>query len=128
MSGTGSMSDITIQEYGDMANEFVDTMLKKRKGGLLWAYGTLPEGHVNRKALQAVARAIRSIETVTGTIVEYDISKDDAELLCSAMSDLWLILESNGYNMDNNGMGSVSNYCTVSGWILSKQRIVPEVT
>jgi len=67
------------------------------------------------RPLQAVARAIRSIETVTGTIVEYDISKDDAELLCSAMSDLWLILESNGYNMDNNGMGSVSNYCTVSG-------------
>lgn len=59
-----------------------------------------PEGHVNRKVLQAVAGAIRSIETVTGTIVEYDISKDDAELLCSAMSDLWSILESNGYTID----------------------------
>jgi len=59
-----------------------------------------PQGHVNRKVLQAVAGAIRSIETVTGTIVEYDISKDDAELLCSAMSDLWSILESNGYTID----------------------------
>jgi hypothetical protein len=57
-------------------------------------------GHINRKVLQAVAGAIRSIETVTGTIVEYDISKDDAELLCSAMSDLWSILESNGYTID----------------------------
>lgn len=59
-----------------------------------------PEGHINRKVLQAVAEAIRSIERVTGTIVEYDISKDDAELLCSAMSDLWSILESNGYTID----------------------------
>ena len=58
------------------------------------------EGHVNRKVLQAVAGAIRSIETVTGTIVEYDISKDDAELLCSAMSDLWSILDTNGYTID----------------------------
>ena len=57
-------------------------------------------GHINRKVLQAVAGAIRSIETVTGTIVEYDISKDDAELLCSVMSDLWSILESNGYTID----------------------------
>lgn len=59
-----------------------------------------PEGNINRKVLQAVAGAIRSIETVTGTIVEYDISKDDAELLCSAMTDLWSILESNGYTID----------------------------
>jgi hypothetical protein len=59
-----------------------------------------PDGCINRKVLQAVAVAIRSIETVTGTIVEYDISKDDAELLCSAMSDLWSILESNGYTID----------------------------
>lgn len=59
-----------------------------------------PEGHVNRKVLQAVAGAIRNLETVTGTIVDYDISKDDAELLCSAMSDLWTILYSNGYTID----------------------------
>jgi hypothetical protein len=59
-----------------------------------------PEGHINRKVLQAVAGAIRNLEAVTGTIIEYDISKDDAVLLCSAMSDLWSILESNGYTID----------------------------
>lgn len=59
-----------------------------------------PEGHISRKVLQAVTGAIRSLETVTGTIVDYDISKDDAELLCSAMSDLWTILYSNGYTID----------------------------
>ena len=55
-----------------------------------------PEGHINRKVLQAVAVAIRSLEKVT----DYDISKDDAELLCSSMSNLWSILESNGYTID----------------------------
>jgi hypothetical protein len=59
-----------------------------------------PQGHSSRKVLQAVAGAIRSLETVTGTIVEYDVSKDDAVLLCSAMSDLWSILETNGYTID----------------------------
>ena len=59
-----------------------------------------PEGHIDRKILQAVAGAIRSIETVTGTIEEYDIGEDDAELLCSAMRDLWSILETNGYTID----------------------------
>jgi len=59
-----------------------------------------PEGHIDRKILQAVAVAIRSIETVTGTIEELDIGKDDAELLGSAMGDLWSILESNGYTID----------------------------
>lgn len=59
-----------------------------------------PEGHINRKVLQAVTGAIRSLEAVTGTVVEYDISKDDAEFLCSALSDLWTILYSNGYTID----------------------------
>ena len=59
-----------------------------------------PEGCINRKVLQAVAKAIRSLESVTGTIVEYDISKDDAVFLCSAISDLWTILYSNGYTID----------------------------
>ena len=62
----------------------------------------LPEGQTARKVLQAVAAAIRNLETVTGTIVEYDISKDDAVMLCSAMCDLWAILESNGYTIDVN--------------------------
>ena len=59
-----------------------------------------PEGLTGREVLLAVAAAIRSLETITGTIVEYDIGKDDAELLCSAMSDLWSVLESNGYTID----------------------------
>jgi hypothetical protein len=59
-----------------------------------------PEGHINRKVLQAVTGAIRSLEAVTGTVVEYDISKDDAAFLCSALSDLWTILYSNGYTID----------------------------
>jgi len=59
-----------------------------------------PEGHISRKILQAVARAIRSIEKVAGALEEYEIGKDDAELLGSAMSDLWSILESNGYTID----------------------------
>lgn len=58
------------------------------------------EGCINRKVLQAVAAAIKNLETVTRSIVEYDIRKDDAELLCSAISDLWLILEFNGYTID----------------------------
>jgi hypothetical protein len=63
-----------------------------------------PEGCIDRKVLLAVAAAIRSLETITGSIVEYNIDKDDAELLCSVMSDLWSILESNGYtiNIDTN--------------------------
>lgn len=48
----------------------------------------------------AVAAAIRNIEAVTGAIEEYEIGKDDAELLGSAMTDLWAILESNGYTID----------------------------
>ena len=59
-----------------------------------------PDGHIDRKALQAVAAAIRSIEAVTGTIVGYDIGDDDAELLCSVLTDLWSILETNGYTID----------------------------
>jgi len=59
-----------------------------------------PEGNIDRKVLQAVAAAIRSIEAVTGTIVEYDIGVDDAELLCSVLSDLWSILETNGFTID----------------------------
>ncbi|KAF0221148.1 MAG: hypothetical protein FD174_646 [Geobacteraceae bacterium] len=59
-----------------------------------------PEGHIDRKILQAVAAAIRSIEALTGAIGEYDIGKDDAELLGSALIDLWSILEINGYTID----------------------------
>jgi hypothetical protein len=64
------------------------------------SYRVSPEGNIDRKILQAVAGAIRNIETVTGTIEEYDIGEDDAELLCTAMRDLWSILETNGYTID----------------------------
>lgn len=59
-----------------------------------------PQGLIDRKVLLAVAAAIKRLEAVTGVIVEYDIGKDDAELLCSALTDLWAILESNGYTID----------------------------
>lgn len=61
-----------------------------------------PDGNIDRKVLHAVSTAIRSIETVTGTIVEYDISMDDALLLTTAMRNLWSILETNGFNIDTD--------------------------
>jgi len=62
----------------------------------------LPEGQTSRRVLLAVALAIKSLERVTGTIVEYDITRDDAEALCSAMTNLWSILETNGYTIDTD--------------------------
>lgn len=59
-----------------------------------------PEGYIDRTILLAVAAAIRSIEAVSGAIKEYDIGKDDSELLASALGDLWSILETNGYTID----------------------------
>jgi len=61
-----------------------------------------PEGEIDRKILQAAATAIRSIETVTGTIVEYNIGKEDAMLLNTAMRNLWAILETNGFTIDTD--------------------------
>lgn len=62
----------------------------------------LPEGQTSRRVLLAVALAIKSLERVTGTIVEYDITRDDAEALCTAMTNLWSILETNGYTIDTD--------------------------
>lgn len=62
----------------------------------------LPEGQTSRRVLLAVALAIKNLERVTGTIVEYDITRDDAEALCTAMTNLWSILETNGYTIDND--------------------------
>jgi hypothetical protein len=59
-----------------------------------------PEEHIDRTVLIAVAAAIRRLESVSGSIEEYDISKDDAFFLCSALSDLWTILYANGYTID----------------------------
>lgn len=72
-----------------------------------------PDGQIHRKVLQAVAAAIRRIEAVSRAIAEYDIGKDDAESLCSAMTDLWSILESNGYTIDvkTNRLRRITNDC-----------------
>lgn len=59
-----------------------------------------PDGIIDRKVLQAVAGAIRSLEAVTGTIVEYDIGSSDAQDLHYIMRRLWSILETNGYTID----------------------------
>jgi len=59
-----------------------------------------PEDLIHRKVLLAVAAAIRQLEAISGCIEEYDIGRDDSESLSCAISDLWSILESNGYNID----------------------------
>lgn len=59
-----------------------------------------PEEHIDRKVLLAVTAAIRNIEAISGAIEEYDIGKDDAELLATAMGNLWAILETNSYTID----------------------------
>ncbi len=61
-----------------------------------------PVGHIDRKVLLAVAGAIKRIETVTGTIVGYEIGRDDAVLLTTVMRNLWSILETNGYTIDTD--------------------------
>jgi hypothetical protein len=61
-----------------------------------------PDGHIDRKVLLAVAGAIKSIENVTGTIVEYDIGYSDAQDLHYIMRHLWAILETNGYTIDTD--------------------------
>lgn len=62
----------------------------------------LPDGQTNRRVLLAVALAIKNLETVIEAIIEYDITRDDAEAVCTAMTSLWSILESNGYTIDGD--------------------------
>lgn len=59
-----------------------------------------PEGDIDRKVLLAVAGAIRSLEAVTGSIVEYQIGLPEAQDLHFIVRGLWSILESNGYTID----------------------------
>ena len=61
-----------------------------------------PEGEIDHKVLQAVAGAIKSLETITGTIVEYKIGISDAQDLHYIMRRLWSILETNGYTIDTD--------------------------
>lgn len=50
-----------------------------------------PDGTIDRKVLLAVAGAIRSLETVTGTIVEYEVGASDAPDLHYIMRRLWAL-------------------------------------
>jgi hypothetical protein len=59
-----------------------------------------PGGNIDRKVLLAVAGAIRSLELVTGTIVEYEIGCSDVQDLHYIMRRLWAILETNGFTID----------------------------
>ena len=59
-----------------------------------------PIENIDRKVLLAVARAIRSLETVTGTIVEYEVGPSDAQDLHYIMRRMWAILETNDYTID----------------------------
>jgi hypothetical protein len=59
-----------------------------------------PDGRIDRKVLQAIAGAIRSLERVTGTIVEYEVGASDAQDLHYIMRRLWAILETNDYTID----------------------------
>jgi hypothetical protein len=69
-------------------------------GGHIMSLRYSPEGNIDRKVLLAIAAAIRSIEAISGCIEEYEIGRDDSESLSCAISDLWSILESNGYTID----------------------------
>jgi hypothetical protein len=59
-----------------------------------------PSGDIDRKVLLAVAGAIKSLETVTGTIVEYEVGPSDAQDLHYIMRRMWAILETNDYTID----------------------------
>lgn len=60
------------------------------------------EGASDRKVIQATAGAIRSLESVTGSIQEHQIGPEDSQDMHYIMGRMWSILESNGYNIDIN--------------------------
>ena len=59
-----------------------------------------PEDTIARPILQAVANAIKALETVTGSLKEHEIGREDAESFSRATRLLWSILESNGHTID----------------------------
>jgi hypothetical protein len=59
-----------------------------------------PENMIARPILQAVANAIKALETVTGSLAEHEIGREDDESFTSAKRLLWSILENNGYTID----------------------------
>jgi hypothetical protein len=59
-----------------------------------------PEDKIARPILQAVANAIKSLETVTGSLAEHEIGREDDEQFTLAKRLLWSILENNGHTID----------------------------
>jgi len=59
-----------------------------------------PEDKIARQILQAVSSAIKSLETVTGSLAEHEIGREDDESFSRAKRLLWSILESSGYTID----------------------------
>lgn len=58
------------------------------------------EERIDLAVLQAVAAAIKRIESVAGSIREYQIGEVDAELLYGALNYLRAILGNNDYTID----------------------------
>lgn len=59
-----------------------------------------PENKIDRPILQAVSSAIKSLETVTGSLKELEIGREDDESFSQAKRLLWSILENNGHTID----------------------------
>ena len=59
-----------------------------------------PEDKIARPILQAIANAIKSLETVAGSLAEHEIGREDDEQFTRAKRLLWSILESNSYTID----------------------------
>ena len=59
-----------------------------------------PDNKIARPILQAVANAIKSLETVTGSLQEHEIGCEDAESFNRATRMLWSILENNNHTID----------------------------
>ena len=59
-----------------------------------------PEDKIARPILQAVANAIKSLETVSDSLAEYEIGRADDEHFTQARRLLWSILENNGHSID----------------------------
>ncbi len=59
-----------------------------------------PEDKIARPILQAIANAIKSLETVSGSLSEHEIGREDDESFTRAKRLLWSILESNSYTID----------------------------
>ena len=59
-----------------------------------------PEDKIARPILQAVANAIKALETVTGSLAEHEIGREDDEQFTRAKRLLWSVLENNGFTID----------------------------